>query len=576
MDLNAPHKRLGDGFYEQRLVREQLSELTGHSSSGASDDSVYKELLTNGASAAHEFGLRPGIGLSADQVARLTSDIVWMVSENVQLPDGRVETVLVPKVYVAHAGKDAVKAGGALVTGDGVSINVTESIANLGGVIDGGSGRTVLVAGRDIVNSGGTIAGGSVSIKAGGDVRNESLTVKESWATSQNGGSHTSLSDPAGIVATGDLVIEAGRDLVDLAGKITAGNAFITAGNDIRFDTIKTGSTYESQISGYTQNDSSIKHELSQINIGGDLGMKAGGSLNLTGTQVAIRASGSGTGWLSAGKDVNIAAVVNEVNTSQYNDPSSKMHDRQVHQNQTVVGANVASAGDLAVKAGTGGAGSLNIVASGLKAGDALQVSAADDVNLISAQERHLSDTAINRTSSSMLRDKTTQQTDYIDLSKSVAGSLSGNTIAVDAGNDINVRGSFIAGTGDVDLVAGGPVNIVAGINTLTEKHHTEVKESGFLSGGGFGISYGERTTTTDQARDATTQSMDARSMVGSVDGNLNIKASKAVIIRLSCDRLTLSCDPKQTFRSRVLERRLAIAQVAMISAQDSFGRWQK
>jgi len=172
MDPNATHKRLGDGFYEQRLVREQLSELTGHSSSGASDDSVYKELLTNGASAAHEFGLRPGIGLSADQVAHLTSDIVWMVSENVQLPDGSVETVLVPKVYVAHAGKDAVKAGGALVTGDGVSINVTESIANLGGVIDGGSGRTVLVAGRDIVNSGGTIAGGSVGIKAGGDVRN--------------------------------------------------------------------------------------------------------------------------------------------------------------------------------------------------------------------------------------------------------------------------------------------------------------------------------------------------------------------------------------------------------------------
>ena len=221
--------------------------------------------------------------------------------------------------------------------------------------------------------------------------------------------------------------------------------------------------------------------------------------------------------------------MVNEVNTSQYNDPSSKVYDRQVHQNQTVIGAGVASAGDLTVKAGTGGAGSLNIVASGLKAGDALRVSATDDVNLVSAQERHLSDTAINRTSSSMLRDETTQQTDYVDLSKSVAGSLSGNMVAVNAGNDINVRGSFIAGTGDVDLVAGGAVNIEAGTNTLTEKHHKEVKESGFLSGGGFGISYGERTTTTDQARDATTQSMDARSMVGSVDGNLNIKAGEAI-----------------------------------------------
>lgn len=53
-----------------------------------------------------------------------------MVSDDVQLPDGSIETVLVPKVYVAHVGK--VRAGGAMVIGDGVSIDVAESIANLG------------------------------------------------------------------------------------------------------------------------------------------------------------------------------------------------------------------------------------------------------------------------------------------------------------------------------------------------------------------------------------------------------------------------------------------------------------
>ena len=111
------HKRLGDGFYEQRLVREQLAGLTGSASNkGLSDDTIYKNLLTGGVSAAHEFGLRPGIALSAEQVARLTSDIVWLVSETVQLPDGRIETVLVPKVYVAHAGKAALTPGGAPVT----------------------------------------------------------------------------------------------------------------------------------------------------------------------------------------------------------------------------------------------------------------------------------------------------------------------------------------------------------------------------------------------------------------------------------------------------------------------------
>jgi filamentous hemagglutinin len=91
------------------------------------------------------------------------------------------------------------------------------------------------------------------------------------------------------------------------------------------------------------------------------------------------------------------------------------------------------------------------------------------------------------------------------------------------------VRGSAIASEGDVDLSARGSVNITAATSTLTERHHKEVKESGFLSGGGFGISYGERTTTTDQARDATTQSGQSRSMVGSLGGNLNITAGDAI-----------------------------------------------
>ncbi|MCS0707110.1 hemagglutinin repeat-containing protein [Massilia aurea] len=106
---------------------------------------------------------------------------------------------------------------------------------------------------------------------------------------------------------------------------------------------------------------------------------------------------------------------------------------------------------------------------------------------------------------------------------------MSGKTIDIIAGKDINVRGSAIASEGDVDLSARGSVNIIAATSTLTERHHKEVKESGFLSGGGFGISYGERTTTTDQARDATTQSGQSRSMVGSLGGNLNITAGDAI-----------------------------------------------
>ena len=156
-----------------------------------------------------------------------------------------------------------------------------------------------------------------------------------------------------------------------------------------------------------------MTHQLSQVTTSCDLTVIAGTNLNLTGTQVAVGTGGKGSGIIAAGGAINIAAVTNEVNSSQQNDPSSKAHDKRIYQNETVIGSGVTAAGSLAVQAGTSGAGSLNIVASSLGAGEALRVSAANDVNVVSAQERHLSDTASTRSSSNLLRSKTTQQADY-------------------------------------------------------------------------------------------------------------------------------------------------------------------
>lgn len=116
--------------------------------------------------------------------------------------------------------------------------------------------------------------------------------------------------------------------------------------------------------------------------------------------------------------------------------------------------------------------------------------------------------------------------------SDAIGSALSGKTVNLNAGKDITVLGSAVAGEGDVSLFAAGNVTIGASTSTLTEQHHSEVKESGFLSGGGFRISYGTRTTTTDQSRDATTQSGQSRSLVGSIGGTLVVSAGEAVSVR--------------------------------------------
>ena len=119
-------KRLGDGFYEQRLIREQVAQLTGYRYlEGSSDDQdQYTALMNAGVTFARAYQLTPGIGLSAAQMAQLTSDIVWLVQQTVTLVDGSTQKVLVPQVYVRMKPGD-VDGSGALLSADAVVIKIS-------------------------------------------------------------------------------------------------------------------------------------------------------------------------------------------------------------------------------------------------------------------------------------------------------------------------------------------------------------------------------------------------------------------------------------------------------------------
>ncbi|WP_460901687.1 two-partner secretion domain-containing protein, partial [Paraburkholderia jirisanensis] len=95
-------KRLGDGMVEQMLIRNQITQLTGRTFLAGYTDNMaeYTALMTNGVAYAKEFELTPGIALSAAQMQQLTTDMVWLVSQDVTLPDGSHQTVLVPQVYL--------------------------------------------------------------------------------------------------------------------------------------------------------------------------------------------------------------------------------------------------------------------------------------------------------------------------------------------------------------------------------------------------------------------------------------------------------------------------------------------
>jgi len=187
------------------------------------------------------------------------------------------------------------------------------------------------------------------------------------------------------------------------------------------------------------------------------------------------------------------AAVKNEANSSVISDASSKTHDKQVHRNETVVGAGVAAAGDLTVRAGVGGSADLNVTGSTLAGGGNVALSSTNNVNIASTTESHLSDVATHRESSSTFKKSSSTKADYSATTQTISSSISGNNLSIAAKNDITVGASELTATDALVLGAGRDLIVTTAATTSTERHTLEEKKSGFsVSAGGIGYSKGQ------------------------------------------------------------------------------------
>ncbi|EIJ45920.1 filamentous hemagglutinin outer membrane protein [Herbaspirillum sp. GW103] len=531
VDPSTTQKRLGDGFYEQRMVREQMAQLTGRPSGIANDDSQYQKLLTNAVSVAQSWNLRPGVALTSEQISHLTSDIVWLETQKVLLPDGRTEEVLVPKLYLAHVDKDALKNNGALVSGDNITIQA-ENISNKGGFIDGrasGTGRTVLVASNDIANLGGGISGDEIVISAGGNVRNETLTTTETYNNGQTSGSYTSLSNQGSITADKNLTITAGEDITNLgatlasgrSGDATAGKLSMSAGRDINLGTVKTGSTYDANFSGYFGHAQSVSSVGSTVNAGADLTMVAQRDLSLTAAQVDIGTNGSGSGSLMAGRAVTIGAALDKAD-STISHTASKSYTRADNESVTVRGSNINAADGISIKAGLMENADVKVAASNITAGKALEVAASGDINVVSEESYQSHSEYAQSTSRGLLSSTTRTSYGKRAYTNAVGSTLSGDTTVLQAGKDMSIVGSNVVSSTGTSLVAGNNITVASANDKFESAEGSNKKSSGLLSGGGFGFTIGTRELDNKNTTVSTTA---VSSNVGSIDGNVSITA---------------------------------------------------
>jgi len=339
LDPTVTQKRLGDGFYEQKLIREQVAQLTGRRflADYTSDEQEYKALMTSAVTFGQKYNLRPGIALTAQQLAQLTSDIVWLVEQTVTLPNGSIQKVLVPQVYVKVQPGD-LDGSGALLAGKDVNINLTgdltnsgtiagrnvvsltaENVNNLGGRI-GGNNMSV-AARQDLNNIGGSIgAVNSLSATARRDLNIQTTTQTTTTQTGIANNSRTGVDRVAGLYvsgANGTLVASAGRDLNIVAGVVSnAGSATtsLSAGNNFTLASVKTGE--QNSITWDADNHLNYGNTQtvgSTINGGGNVNLKAGN--DITATAANVQATQALTA--NAGGSVNILAGENTTNLDE-------------------------------------------------------------------------------------------------------------------------------------------------------------------------------------------------------------------------------------------------------------------
>ncbi|MGA4440937.1 hypothetical protein [Psychrobacter pocilloporae] len=122
--------------HEQQYIRDQIMMLTGryYLEDYSNQDAQYQGLMDAGITTAQTLNLRPGIALTDDQVAKLTTDIVWLVQQSITLDDGSSQKVLVPKIYTRQA-VGQIDGTGNLIAANNIDMSLIGDLNNQGNIV---------------------------------------------------------------------------------------------------------------------------------------------------------------------------------------------------------------------------------------------------------------------------------------------------------------------------------------------------------------------------------------------------------------------------------------------------------
>ncbi|WP_273317907.1 hemagglutinin repeat-containing protein, partial [Dialister succinatiphilus] len=468
-DPDRVTKRLGDGFYEQELVRQQVAGLTGmrYLNGYTDDEEEYKALMDAGIAYAKEYGLKPGISLTKEQMASLTSDMVWLETATVTV-NGKIYEILYPKVYL-KPGNMTLAADGSLISANTLVTDTKDALVNQGTL----KGNTIIAKAKNIVNK-GTIFGNDIFLKAEQDILYRGIIEGENT-----------------------VALKAGRD-------ITVKNTIRHGKNQDMLDT-----TAGIAVKGKE----------------GVLLMQAGRDITLTSATLSALGE-KGSMILSAGHNLTMDTDALEARKDMTED-----RDNYIRTYRKTETANTLTAGkDMILPAGNN-IKARN--ASVSRESGAIAVKAGNDVTIENGYHEAIDDYGLKYKESGFLSHKTTGIKSHDESKTAMGSLLSGDTVTIVSAGNNEVTASNIVGTNGVSIVSGKDTIITSAEEAGQHNYERRVRKSGLLGGGlGFTIGSEKRKDQYTDA-DVTQKGSAIGSIAGNVtikaDKNVHVDASDII-----------------------------------------------
>ncbi|KVV30944.1 cell surface protein [Burkholderia cepacia] len=535
VDLTHIPKRLGDGFYEQQLVRNEVTSLTGKAVLGpyADLETMYQSLMAAGASLSKSLDLPIGASLSADQVSKLTSNVIMMETRVV---DG--QSVLVPVVYLAKASQQNID--GPLISATNIDFQNAQSFANSGTIK---ADNTLAIQGKQIENAFGALqSGGLMSLKTENNIDLTSANVKAgslqldagkdlildtatktNTRVSRDGATSvvTTLGPTAKLEVAGDASLVTGGNFQQNAGNLSVGgNLGMNVGGNWDLGAVQTGEHKIVQRANGVSNTDINTVTGSSVKVGGQSSIGVGGDLTAKGAQIDL---GQG-GTIAAKGNVTLgaASATSTVNSNSSGSDSHGSYAETLHTSDQALTGTTLKGGDTVTLA-SGKDLTISGSTISLDKGNA-NLLAAGDVNIGTATETHELNSHETHSHSNVVSGAKIASGIDQTATYSQGSTVSADGVNIVSNRDINVTGSNVVGTDDVTLQAKRDVNVTTSQDTTQSSSYFDKKESGLLTNGGLSVTVGSRSAAQqDQSSSVTNKG----SVIGSSQGNVTIQAGK-------------------------------------------------